>query len=68
MSYKLKNNEKFRRKHKVTCTLNDYEFSALVKYCEKYKIENKSKFIREALISNILEKFDEDYPTLFEPD
>ncbi len=62
----LKSNEKFRRQHQIAAQLNDYELNAFLTYCDKYKIKNKSKFIREALMSAILEKFDEDYPRLFE--
>ena len=61
------NSEKdtFKRKHYVAMLLNDLEYEALNKYCKKYKVENRSKFIREAVITSILEKFDKDYPTLF---
>ena len=37
-----------------------------LRLCEKYKIRNKSKFMREAIMTEILKKFDDDYPTLFE--
>jgi len=63
---KLKSNEKFRRQHQISSQLNDYEMNAFIIYCNKYKVKNKSKFIREALMSVILDKFDEDYPRLFE--
>lgn len=66
MELKLKDNEKFKRKYKMSFTLNEYEYNALIRYCHKYKIENKAKFMREAVISRILEHFDSDYPTLFE--
>ena len=39
--------------------------NALNAFCEKYKITNRSKFMREAIITTILKKFDEDYPSLF---
>jgi hypothetical protein len=31
----------------------------------KYKVKNKSKFVRETLIKTILKQFEEDHPTLF---
>jgi len=54
------------RKHKIVFKLNDLEFEAFNKYCKKYRIENKSKFIRETLITAVLERFDRDYPSLFD--
>ena len=36
-------------------------------YLKKYKIENRSHYLRETLLSQVLQKLDEDYPTLFEP-
>ncbi len=58
--------DKFRRVFPVTVQLNELEMEALNKYCKKYKVKNRSKFIREALVTAILKKFDEDYPSLFE--
>ena len=46
--------------------LNRRELNALDAFCEKYKITNRSKFMREAIITTILKKFDEDHPSLFE--
>lgn len=58
-------NEKLKRKHKITILLNDAEMEALEKYCKKYKVDNRSKFIREAVISEVLQRFENDYPKLF---
>jgi len=55
-----------KRKHKATFLLNDKESDAVAAYCEKYKIGNKSKFMREAVMRVVMEQFLEDYPTLFE--
>lgn len=63
-----KNKEKLDRKHKLTIQLNDRELIALNKYINKYKIQNKSKFIREVLFKHILEQFDRDYPRIFPDD
>ncbi|MGE4289384.1 MAG: hypothetical protein AB7E36_11885 [Salinivirgaceae bacterium] len=56
-----------RRKHKHQILLNDYEIDAFNRYCKKYKINNKSQVIREALFTKVLQSFDNDYPTLFDP-
>ena len=34
-------------------------------YLRKYKINNRSRWIRETLITFIIKKLDQDYPTLF---
>ena len=60
------NNEKLRRTHRTSILFNQREQEAINLYCEKYKIRNKSKFMREVIMTEILKKFDEDYPTLFE--
>jgi len=53
------------RKHTLAVMLNDEEMKALNRYLEKYKVKNKSRFVRETLMTAILKKFDEDHPTLF---
>jgi hypothetical protein len=55
-----------RRKHKHQILLNDYEIDAFNRYCKKHKIQNKSKVIREALFTKVLQSFESDYPTLFD--
>jgi hypothetical protein len=66
MKSSLQDPEKLKRKHSQAFLLNDLELEALLKYCKKYKVKNKSKFIRETIFSAVLKKFDEDYPTLFD--
>ena len=56
---------KMNRNNKIALSLNDKEMRVLEQFCKKYKIENRSRFLREAIMSTILKKFDEDYPTLF---
>lgn len=53
------------RKNRLNVMLNDDEMRAVNRYIEKYKVKNKSKFIREIIISTILKQFEEDHPTLF---
>jgi len=74
MAKKVKKNQRkiisreqaLKRKHKATFLLNDKEKDAVTIYCEKYKIGNKSKFMREAVLRVVMEQFLDDYPTLFE--
>lgn len=54
-----------KRKNRVAIMLNDDEMKAMNRFIETYKIKNKSRFIRETLMTAILKKFDEDHPTLF---
>ncbi len=56
------------RKNRHVFTLNDLEQRALSRYFKKYKIENKSKFIREVLMREVIMRLEKDSPTLFETD
>ena len=58
--------QKLLRKHKMSFLFNELEQSALESYCRKYKVDNRSKFIRETLVTAILQQFDKDYPSLFD--
>jgi len=53
------------RVHKISFMLNDEEHKAVIRYLSKYKIENKSRWYRETILSHILRTLEEDYPTLF---
>ena len=63
---KGKRDEKLLRNNAVTLRFNQREKEAIDLYCQKYSIQNKSKFMRETILTEILKRFDEDYPTLFE--
>jgi hypothetical protein len=63
---KKKKEEHLKRIHQKSILFNQKELNAINRYCKKYKIKNKSKFMRETIIYAILKKFDEDYPSLFE--
>ncbi|MDO9152480.1 MAG: hypothetical protein Q7U47_02020 [Paludibacter sp.] len=54
------------RTHRHFFTLNDEENKALNRYISKYKVKNKSKFIRETLMIAVIKKFEADHPTLFD--
>lgn len=69
MAAKGKSNQKTRkspRVHKHLFSLNEIEHKVFTKFLAKYKVTNKSKFIRESLMKAILKKFEEDAPTLFD--
>ena len=60
-----KKNIDLLRINKKSILFNNRELKAIESYCHKYRIGNRSKFMREAIITSILKKFDDDYPTLF---
>ena len=66
MHKKKAKDENLKRINRQAVMLNNHELNALNKYCKKYRIKNKSRFMREAIFSTVLRKFDEDYPTLFD--
>jgi hypothetical protein len=55
-----------KRVNKKVITFNNKELTAIEYYCKKYKISNKSQFMRETIISEILQKFNDDYPSLWD--
>lgn len=54
------------RTNKLTILLNDSELRALDRYCERYGIKNRSRFVRETLMRSVLKRFEQDSPTLFD--
>lgn len=46
--------------------LNSREMRAVNIYCQRYRIRNKSRFLRETIMNAILRRFDEEMPSLFE--
>jgi len=46
--------------------LNSREMKALGIFCNRYRVKNKSEFLRKTLMMTILKKFEEDHPTLWE--
>jgi hypothetical protein len=46
--------------------LNDREMRALAIYCSRYRIKNKSEFLRETLMKAILKRFEDEHPSLWE--
>ena len=54
------------RKHNVSTMLNDVEFEAFNRYCKQFKINNKSKMIRDFILKGMWKDYNESYPTLFD--
>ena len=58
--------ESLRRINRHAILFNERELKAIDHYCQRFKVQNRSKFMREAIISEVLKKFEENYPTLWE--
>ncbi|HLN55319.1 MAG TPA: hypothetical protein VK207_04965 [Bacteroidales bacterium] len=46
--------------------LNNREAKALGIYCNRFRIKNKSEFLRSTIMKEILKRFSEEHPTLWE--
>ena len=57
--------EEINRPHRMVCLLSEEEYRLVNRYLRKYKITNKSRWIRENLHHFIHRNMEEDYPTLF---
>ena len=53
------------RHKRIVSLVSDVENKIIDDYLRKYKIGNKSNWIRETLLAFIYKNLDEDYPTLF---
>ncbi len=53
------------RTHKITILLNDEEYKVMCRYLSKYKVNNRSRWVRETIMTSVLQRLTEDYPTLF---
>lgn len=53
------------RKERYSFLVNANEKQTIDNYLRKYRISNRSRWMRETLITFILKNLDQDYPTLF---
>ena len=65
-SVKIKKKSTLKRTNRHMFMLNDLEQNALNWYLKKYKIQNKSKFIRETILKQVIVQLEKDSPTLFD--
>ena len=54
-----------KRHQRMVCLLSEEEVRIVDNYLDKYKITNKSRWLRETSLMFIYKNMDEDYPTLF---
>ena len=57
--------ESTKRERRMSILLSDDEQQIVDRYLEKYKITNKSRWLRETILMFIHKNMEEDYPTLF---
>lgn len=58
--------DRLRRTNRLSVMLNNREMRALGIYCSRYRVKNKSEFLRETVMKAILKRFGEEHPTLWE--
>jgi hypothetical protein len=58
--------ERQRRNNRLTLMLNNRESRAFGIYCNRFRVKNKSEFLRETIMKAILKRFDDEHPTLWE--
>jgi hypothetical protein len=58
--------DRLRRTNRLSVMLNNRELRALGIYCNRYRVKNKSEFLRETVMKAILKRFEEEHPTLWE--
>ena len=60
-----KDNLSNQRDFRITISLNEKEYNAVNRYIDKYKINNRNRWLREIILRHILHKMEENHPTLF---
>ncbi len=55
-----------KRTNRLSLMLNNKEMRALGIYCNRYRVKNKSEFMRETIMKAILHRFSDEHPTLWE--
>jgi len=58
--------DKLKRTNRLSLMLNNRELRALGIYCNRFRVKNKSEFLRETIMKAILKRFEEEHPTLWE--
>lgn len=66
MKHSAHKEERLRRTNRLAVMLNDREMRALSIYCSRYRVKNKSEFLRETIMKAIIKRFEEEHPSLWE--
>lgn len=62
----MQKKETSTRKERYSFLVNPDEKHMIESYLRKYKIANRSRWMRETLLTFIIKNLDKDYPTLFD--
>ena len=54
-----------QRDFKISISLNEKEYNAVSRYLDKYNISNRSRWFLETILMHIIQKMEENHPTLF---
>ena len=66
MKRTLYKEDRLKRTKRLSLMLNNRELRALSIYCNRYRVKNKSEFMRETIMKAILKRFVDEHPTLWE--
>ncbi len=66
MRHSVYKEDRLKRINRLSVMLNNREMRALGIYCNRYRVKNKSEFLRETVMKAILKRFEEEHPTLWE--
>lgn len=66
MKHSIYKEEQMKRKNRLSLMLNNREAKALGIYCSRFRIKNKSQFLRTTIMKEIVKRFEEEHPTLWE--
>lgn len=55
-----------QRSHRVVFNLNEMEMKTFAKFCNNFGVKNKSKYIRETIITKVFNVTELHHPTLFD--
>ena len=58
--------DRLRRNNRLSLMLNNRELRALGIYCSRYRVKNKSEFLRATIMKAIVKRCEEEHPTLWE--
>jgi len=55
-----------KRNNRLSLNLNSREMKAFGIYCSRYRVKNKSEFLRSIIMKTIVKRFEDEHPTLWE--
>ena len=64
-SNKKEQEEALQRNFRISVSINEKEYNMVCRYLDKYKITNKNRWYRETILRPVLNKLEENHPTLF---